>query len=361
MKRLAFTLVELLTVIAIIGILVGLLLPAVMSARESARRTHCQNNLKQIMLAMLEIESAQGTLPSAKGKELHPTQARIGEPVHVWSVFVELLPFLETTITDDLKREERWVQDIMGNGPFTLLRPKLYMCPSVEDTPVPSATGDPHKSTSYSICRGIFWNGGATTAPNVFAGFNGSLRMSDFRDGTSQTISFAEVIPNMDYFEARIPPCIEGPLLVPIDASHFVKGTAIKQSLFHRGKSHTQWVNASIIHTGFTTAATPNSHLTVPPFQENGNWINWEPKLISWPVMTPQKCEAPGYEELCLLALPKECTPRGFAVVSRSYHNGGVNSAFVGGQIQMIDSEIDLSVWRAMSTRNGSDEIGPYK
>ena len=59
----AFTLVELLVVIAIIGILVGLLLPAVQAAREAARRASCQNNLKQISLALLNYESAHRTIP----------------------------------------------------------------------------------------------------------------------------------------------------------------------------------------------------------------------------------------------------------------------------------------------------------
>ena len=61
--RRGFTLVELLVVIAIIGVLVGLLLPAVQSARESARRSQCQNNLKQLGLAMSNYSSAKGGYP----------------------------------------------------------------------------------------------------------------------------------------------------------------------------------------------------------------------------------------------------------------------------------------------------------
>ena len=59
-----FTLVELLVVIAIIGILIGLLLPAVQAARESARRTTCTNNLKQLVLGMISHEDVQHHLPT---------------------------------------------------------------------------------------------------------------------------------------------------------------------------------------------------------------------------------------------------------------------------------------------------------
>ena len=62
-KRLGFTLVELLVVISIIGVLVGLLLPAVQAAREAGRRANCLNNLKQVSLALLNAENEKGAFP----------------------------------------------------------------------------------------------------------------------------------------------------------------------------------------------------------------------------------------------------------------------------------------------------------
>lgn len=91
-KRRGFTLVELLVVIAIIGILVGLLLPAVQAAREAARRMQCQNNLKQMGLAMMNYESAFKKFPSAL------MGARAGAPEDDgvgWAVAI--LPFMEQT------------------------------------------------------------------------------------------------------------------------------------------------------------------------------------------------------------------------------------------------------------------------
>lgn len=95
----AFTLVELLVVIAIIGILVALLLPAVQSARESARRSQCVNNLRQIGLAILNFESTTSRLPRIDQVEANNCQTP--NNCRGQNLFVQILPFLEESSVFD--------------------------------------------------------------------------------------------------------------------------------------------------------------------------------------------------------------------------------------------------------------------
>ncbi len=105
----AFTLVELLVVIAIIGVLVALLLPAVQAAREAARRSECINNLRQLGLAMLNFESANGVFPTAGGPVALFTnaneQAKASYGIEGASWMYQILPYLEQQNLQQLRHE----------------------------------------------------------------------------------------------------------------------------------------------------------------------------------------------------------------------------------------------------------------
>lgn len=150
---LAFTLVELLVVIAIIGILIALLLPAVQAAREAARRSSCTNNLKQVGLAMLNYESARKTFPAGRYgcdqgqvQPAVPAEYQCGyDPAqsHAASGFVSILPYIEGSAEFSLAKLDAGGIWRFDSGPYypswlndperkqlITTRPASYVCPS---------------------------------------------------------------------------------------------------------------------------------------------------------------------------------------------------------------------------------------
>jgi len=191
--RTAFTLIELLVVIAIIAILIGLLLPAVQKVRESASRMKCQNNLKQIGLALHSFHDANGSLPPgyfASGPYVNG--ATDTAPGWAWGAYI--LPFLEQQNLYNQYNLSLPVQ----NSPAIQTLVNTFLCPS-DITPstafaVTDSSWNPICSvapSSYAACCG---GGGSTTAATGNGAFyrNSHVRMTDITDGTSNTVFIEE-------------------------------------------------------------------------------------------------------------------------------------------------------------------------
>ena len=180
-RRTGFTLVELLAVIAIIGTLVGLLLPAVQSAREAARLAACTNQVKQLALALHNHADAYGCLPA--GNRFGTTAAPM------WSPHVQLLPFLDEAAFKDQIIASNNVESTDG-------RERAYFrCPSDGTPPIgPGVKGRP--SSNYSFNAGDTINGinNGTNMRGLFSQAGDvRLKLKDITDGLSSTLAVAEI------------------------------------------------------------------------------------------------------------------------------------------------------------------------
>ena len=203
----AFTLVELLVVIAIIAMLVTLLLPAVQAARESARRTQCLNNLKQISLAILNYESAHGHLPEGG------LATDAGGYGHSW--WLRILPLIEEQGTYDRFDKEARITGWLGSGAGNKenrdkLRDQYFpfmYCPS-SSLPRFVLTNDGHHranimSATYTGVAGAT-NHHSARRKSGTGGANGRIswggllivqrpvRLSQVTDGLSKTLAVVE-------------------------------------------------------------------------------------------------------------------------------------------------------------------------
>ncbi len=191
--RHAFSLVELLVVIAIIAILIGLFLPAVQKVREAASRTKCQNNLKQIGLALHAYHDANQSLPpgyTASGAYVNG--ATDTSPGWAWGAYI--LPCLEQ---QNLSNQYVMTGPVQ-NSPAIQTVVATFICPSDLLTPTAFAVTDSSWNpvctappSSYAACCG---GGTSTTAATGNGAFyrNSTVCLTAITDGTSNTIFIQE-------------------------------------------------------------------------------------------------------------------------------------------------------------------------
>lgn len=179
-----FTLVELLVVIAIVGLLVAILLPAVQAAREAARRMSCGNNLKQLALAVLMYEDAQGSLPPAAVSATHYTYATL------------ILPHLEQQNLFASYRFDLSYDDPL-NQPAVQTSLKMFICPSApagRQNPAGQQFGPSDYTPITDVDPQAMALGFATPRGNPFGTMpvDATVRLAEITDGLTTTLLLAE-------------------------------------------------------------------------------------------------------------------------------------------------------------------------
>ena len=163
--------------------LIALLLPAVSSAREAARRNRCLSNIKQIALALHFYADKHGSFPPAYSVDAN------GKPLHSWRVLI--LPYLEhTNLYQAINLDEPW--DSTNNRKLWDLMPEVYRCPSCEHACKLGAISCPPSSPNYF----------AVVGPQTCWPGSSSIKLPEITDGTSSTILFIDtVMPNTCWME----------------------------------------------------------------------------------------------------------------------------------------------------------------
>jgi prepilin-type N-terminal cleavage/methylation domain-containing protein/prepilin-type processing-associated H-X9-DG protein len=300
-RRKGFTLIELLVVIAIIAILIGLLLPAVQKVREAAARAQCQNNLKQIGLAMHNYHDTYKRLP-AGGDAL-------GFSAHAY-----LLPYLEQNnlyVTINFTVSPTAAANSVPAG--TPLQ--AFVCPSDPQNSLPAGQGGNNYVWNYGSDMLFF----SSQTGGVFMFGNTKVTLQGITDGTSNTAAFSERRKG-DFNNAVLTPATD--LFLP-PGSPTTDGQAVAMcatvdttnvGLVWRSDFGALWIQA-LHYTLYQHVSPPNTNECAFP---------------------PANCVMPA----------------------NSGHTGGVNAVLCDGSVRFVANGISVATWSAVGTRNGGEIIG---
>jgi prepilin-type N-terminal cleavage/methylation domain-containing protein/prepilin-type processing-associated H-X9-DG protein len=294
-----FTLIEMLLVVAIVGILAGLLMPAVQAAREAARRAQCTNNLRQIGLAVMNYHDGHGSLPSGYLSSVSNTGAEIGPG---WGWIAQMLPQLEEASLAASLDLRQPIESAVNKNRWRLIGSLL--CPSndLDDWSWPAETRDPDGTPTGLICNvgfaayvGMYGSTDTTPIGDGLFFRNSRVRWRNVTDGSSQTILAGERAYRLG--EATWVGAVTGASLFPDSDEGEVAVPHLKPSsgmiLGHAGQGN-----------------TPNS-----PTSEINQFY--------------------------------------------SLHGDGANFVFADGHVVFLEGTIDYSLYRGLATRAGSEVVAP--
>lgn len=326
-----FTLIELLAVIMIIAVLVGLLLPAVQASRESARRVQCVNNLKQIGIALNSYVSSQAVYPPINLTSVGGVRPYAG---HNHSPFARMLTELELGPLYNAINFS-WIGDsstsLIANQTVLTTSVALFVCPS---DPQPPVSG--YGRVNYRFCLGpSFYFSPSSDAPGSLDGpftvFR-TYRPADFSDGLSQTVAASERLQGSWTMGVISPGGYRITALGadrPFQMPDWGVETCRKASptLPVETKAGECWFFTGLHFTSYNHCATPNTRFDDCSF---------------WPTMLDD-----FHARTIVVGV----------FTARSFHPGGVNILLMDGSVRMVRNDVASSIWRALSTRSGSEVV----
>jgi prepilin-type N-terminal cleavage/methylation domain-containing protein/prepilin-type processing-associated H-X9-DG protein len=333
----AFTLVELLIVIAIIGVLIALLLPAVQAAREAARRTRCINNLKQLALAASNYHSAFNSFP--------PAQFQINNQ---YGALPRMLAFIEEGAI--FQEIVDWQNTNFQSQAASYHEIPLLYCPTdinrladnIQNAESPASFNFPgHGKSNYVMCGGsdvATRSGGAGKLKErnngIFVGYM-AVKHRHITDGLSKTVLFSEaVLGDGDNLRVSNPGDWFGiPKRGPTttvdeiyqDCMAVVPETMIgmQKQASYRGRTY---IIGEYATTKYNHIMPPNGRSCS---RYNGNDAG--------------------------KGVDGKSNSEGTATTASSRHVGGVHVCFGDGHVDFYADEVDLQFWRGIASRNGGE------